>query len=278
MPRNDLRPWLRRLALGLPLVAAPPASLLLAGWGACGSCPPPAEVTYEIGAEDRGRVMPAGVVLQAECVALCNELERGVFPDGGSRGIDASPSGTSASWCGLRTTGDTTTLVCTYDISCGAGRRPAGLRAGNAAGWLARMAHLEAASVSAFEDVALELRMHGAPRALVEAARSAADDEVRHARDIAVLARARGAEPSPVVRGRAPRRSLAELVHDNRVEGCGREAEGALAAAALAARTEDPAMRSVFATIAREEAGHALLSFAIDAWAHRGRSATPSLS
>src|SRR5260221_4003130 len=46
---------------------------------------------------------------------------------------------------------------------------------------LARAAWLEAASIHAFRRLARELHAHGAPRALVEAARTCARDEIRHA-------------------------------------------------------------------------------------------------
>src|SRR5205814_1560141 len=72
-------------------------------------------------------------------------------------------------------------------IGCpgGGGRRPAGLvgergRGRDAVGaYFAEMAWLEAASVRAFASLAEELASHGAPAALVAAARSAARDEAR---------------------------------------------------------------------------------------------------
>ena len=63
---------------------------------------------------------------------------------------------------------------------------------------LAHAAYLEAASVAAFLDLAVQLETHGAPRALVRELRRAARDEMRHTRDVAALARERGAEPAAV--------------------------------------------------------------------------------
>src|SRR5262249_32306722 len=78
------------------------------------------------------------------------------------------------------------------------GRAPAGLTSAprdrglsEIGDWLSRCAHLEAASVAAFERLAAELTALGAPLDLVEEARRAAGDEIRHAAVIGTLARAR---------------------------------------------------------------------------------------
>jgi len=154
------------------------------------------------------------------------------------------------------------------------GRRPAGLvRARRACaadplgGFFARVAHLEAASIVAFEGLAGELRRLGAPAELVRAARRSAGDEVRHARATARIARRHGAEPPAlrvVVRRRA--RSLASIAVENAVEGCVRETFGALVATWQAAHAGDPWIARAMARIAVDETRHAALAWAIAGW------------
>lgn len=167
---------------------------------------------------------------------------------------------------------DGTELVCweVRNATCRAGRLPPGAVHGRARvpddadrAHLVRQAILEAGSVPAFEAIARELALHGAPPAMIRAARSAADDERRHAAQIARLAatHVRVAVTTP------PPRSLRDLALDNAREGCGREVYGALEAYVQGQRATSPAARATFAALARDEARHALLSFAIDDWA-----------
>jgi hypothetical protein len=128
-------------------------------------------------------------------------------------------------------------------------------------GYLARMAHFEAASVAAFNQLAEELEAHRAPRALVEFAKAAAKDEVRHAQAVAVLARKRGVRP-PAPRVRAtPLRSVFELALDNAREGCVREAFGALVGLHQAEHATDLDVRRAMHAIAHDEVSHASFSF-----------------
>lgn len=161
-------------------------------------------------------------------------------------------------------------LVQEADPGCAIGRLPAGLcrqARGHSVSpvgrYLAAAAELEAASVHAFVQLARELAAHGAPPSLVQAALTAARDEVRHARTMTRLARRWGGTPkAPVV---APQdvRPLLDIALDNAVEGCVRETFGA-ASAHLSARTaSDRALRRAFATIAREETEHAALSWSL---------------
>jgi hypothetical protein len=76
-----------------------------------------------------------------------------------------------------------------------------------------------------------------------------------------------GSRPPPFERRNVSPRSLAALAADNVVEGCVREAYGALVAAHQASFARDAQVRAVFETIARDEARHALLSFRIHDWA-----------
>lgn len=154
-----------------------------------------------------------------------------------------------------------------------AGRRPEGLeeratQAGESAvaAYFAEMAHLEAASVDAFEILEEELRVHGAPSALLRRVRAAAADEVRHARAMASLARRFGASVEAPVVTRGEGRSLEAIAIENAREGCVREAYGALEATFQAEASEDPEIREVMRGIARDETRHAALSLSIASW------------
>jgi hypothetical protein len=157
---------------------------------------------------------------------------------------------------------------------CATGRRPASLAparptaaSGHVGAWLAAAAHLEAASVPAFEQLADALAFHGAPRGLVGRARAAARDEVRHAKVMSDLAQRRGACAPAVELGRARRASLERLATENAIEGCVRETYGALLATWQAANATDPAIGSAMTRIARDETRHAALAWAIHEWA-----------
>lgn len=156
-----------------------------------------------------------------------------------------------------------------------AGRRPAGeLIALEAAPtddpvvrWLRDATILEAASVAAFDALARELEAHGAPPALARGARRAMRDELAHTRSMASLAALYGGPLRLRVDvGPSEPRPLAELAAHNAIEGCQREAWGAVEAASRARYAADPRVRAAFASIARDEARHALLAFAIDDW------------
>ncbi len=157
--------------------------------------------------------------------------------------------------------------------SCGVGRKPAGLvparclDAPNEIGrYLADAAWLEAVSVYAFVQLARELEHHGAPRMLVRLAQAAARDEIRHAAVVGQLAARYGASP-PVAEVALPAlRSLDEIAVENAVEGCVRETWGAVVALWQANTASDPMIRDAFRLIARDEARHAALAWAVDAW------------
>jgi hypothetical protein len=164
-------------------------------------------------------------------------------------------------------------VKCSY--RCVGGRRPEGLvearsathtHHGPVAEVLARMAYLEAASVPAFERLARELDAHCAPRRLRTASRRAARDEQRHARVMRRLAEREGARVAPSTVEPRPVRSLDALAIENAVEGCVRETFGAAVAAIQAQRAGDPAVRRAMKGIARDEAFHAELSWAVARW------------
>lgn len=159
------------------------------------------------------------------------------------------------------------------------GRRPAGLLSGrirrvNAVGaYWANVAHLEAASVHAFATLRRELEHHGAPSRLLRAAARSMRDEVRHAAVTRSLAARYGATaPRPRVE-RGPVRPLEDIAVENAVEGCVRETFGALIGGYQARFARDPAVRRAMRSIAQDEARHATLAWAVDAWARSKLSA-----
>jgi hypothetical protein len=196
--------------------------------------------------------------------------ERFQFPDGRTVGADttceelcnALTSHTPGDPCDVTARDSAnapTELTCRVLFLC-EGRRPEGLLSDGT---------VEAASVPAFERLAEELEAHGAPERLVRAARSAAGDEVRHARAMELLARRHGA-PLPEVRVEPFRpRSLEALALENAIEGCVRETYGALLSGWQARTAGDAEVRHVMGPIAEEELRHAELSWALDAWAAR---------
>jgi Mn-containing catalase len=120
--------------------------------------------------------------------------------------------------------------------------------------------------VHAFVRLAAELRAHGAPRDLIERARRAASDEVRHARVTGALARRWGAiVPKVVVAVEAPR-ALEAIAVENAVEGCVGETWGALIATWQGERAGDEGIRDAMRAIADDELGHATLAWDVAAW------------
>jgi rubrerythrin len=135
--------------------------------------------------------------------------------------------------------------------------------------WLAREAAGEAGSVHAFRQLSRELSTHGAPADLVESARAAARDEVRHTRMVRRLADHHGGRPAPALPRSAPARGLFEVALENAVEGCVYETFAAARAGWQARYATDGDIRSVSRVLARDEARHADLAAEIHAWAMR---------
>lgn len=164
------------------------------------------------------------------------------------------------------------TFVLSEECGC-AGRRPEGLRSAARdrgmsplGDFLARCAHLEAASVVSFERLARELTAHGAPPDLIAAARDAQADEVRHAAVVGQLARARGGEPvQPEVEPLAVR-GLEEIALENSVEGCVNETFAALIAGYQAEHARDRELREALIGIAEDELRHAILAHRVQRW------------
>lgn len=169
--------------------------------------------------------------------------------------------------------GAVVTADCTYVEKCVGGRlhevittqaRATGPDA--AAAWLAQMAHDEAASVVAFRVLAAELTAHGAPVDLLDRARAAAADEVRHARQAHALAVARGGVV-PRVEHQAPvARDLFSLALENVREAIVVETWSALRTRYQAEHAVDADLRAVLVQIADDETRHAELARDLDAW------------
>lgn len=177
-------------------------------------------------------------------------------------------------------------IVCMTEVQQNCGRRPSGLvrsrpthknpnTTPNArrpssesvvGAYLAGAAELEAASVTAFEILAGELEAHGAPEHLLAAAQKSGRDERRHTRSMSALAKRFGGEfiPPRVRPQRA--RSLRAMALENAVEGCVREAFGALVATYQAAHAGNPSVRRAMRGIAADETSHAALAFRVAGW------------
>lgn len=154
--------------------------------------------------------------------------------------------------------------------TCVEGRRPEGFierpLEHTVAGWLAHAADLERVSVDAFRILARELTFHGASHALVSAACSAADDEVRHANALGGLARREGATLSDVPIEHRATRDLLAIALENAVEGCVRETFGAIVAGWQAKHAHRLDIRRAMARIYVDETAHAELAWNVHAW------------
>lgn len=153
------------------------------------------------------------------------------------------------------------------------GRRPEGLilsRDGSSpesvGEFFAQCTEMESASVHAFERLAAELRLLGAPKSLGRRAKSSATDERRHARAMRSLARRFGGRPErPRIMG-VRRRAPLVIAIENAVHGCVFETWAALVASWQALHAKDELVRSVSKTIARDETRHAALARDVAAW------------
>ncbi len=211
---------------------------------------------------------------QANCEPMCVELLERMDP------WDEVTVDEVVVTCELdQTTGTDPIARWTYTPACIGGRRPAGYARADhdlatVGGFFAEQARLESASVIAFDELAIALAAHRAPRLLIDACRRAAADEAVHAILCARIARQHGATPRMVTRA-APAAipTLEALAHANAVEGCVREGWAALVATWQAGTAADPAIRAAMQRIAPDETAHATLSRAIDRWARRRLSA-----
>lgn len=275
--KPDLRSRLMNAAIAsIPLAAMP---FLLAG-----GCQPETSlrntipevrqtVSETMGCEDgQCDETLATCLAGGDCRPICRAVASTKLGCGGRGSLDS---------CRLRTAKDgSQELLIEVTGACPAGRRPQGLvspdkhhACSGVGAWLANQAYLEAASVPAFRSLAAELALHGAPEELVDAALTAAEDEVQHAELMTALARSFGTEPQTPNLDSHPLRSLHELALDNEIEGCVRETVGAALCWRQSMTASDPQIRETMARIAEEETGHAELSQKISEWA-RSRLAT----
>jgi hypothetical protein len=265
---RELRRVLQHIVIaGLPATAA----CSLDSIPLVGGCTEHVDRTFELSAiaakpPVKLRIESCRVDVDA-CRALCDKamLDAGIGPVGGT--------------CAVTFEDTTVNVHVGYDVATNnpncpvEGRRPAGLHdprqlgtPGPAGAWLAHAAWLEGASIYAFVQLAHELGLHGAPRALIDGSLAAARDEVRHTTLMTRLAARYGARP-PVVDVAPPEpRGLEALAIENATEGCVRETWGAVLALWQAHTARDAEARATFAMIARDEARHAALAWAIDRW------------
>jgi len=152
------------------------------------------------------------------------------------------------------------------------GRRPLGHIEADTAeadrslgGFLAHCAHLEAASVSAFEQLARQLTDRGAPASLVRRCREAALEEQDHAQAMDMLARRHGGAVVPAVHSLVAE-DLETIATHNAVEGCVAETWAALSACWKGRHATDPTLRAVYARIAVDELRHAGLAWDLHTW------------
>lgn len=148
-----------------------------------------------------------------------------------------------------------------------AGRRPLGhiehpLANPGLPAYLAHCAHLEAASVLAFTELADRLTHWHAPAELILRCRQAAREETTHAELLATLT---GLPITPPTRHTIPV-DLAAAALDNAIEGCVHEAWAALTCAATAQGATSPELRAIYTRIAADEANHAQLAWDLHTW------------
>lgn len=263
-------PRLRKTLQAL-VFAALPVSVSLGTSGCCAGYDNPSyhdEVELNPDGTSYGDMVKACRMDDSACRDLCENL---VVASGMALEGEAS-----FSECRL-IEDEATVMHMTYtlpDEGCISGRRPANLEAcrqpvaPSAVGaWLARTAHLEAASVPAFVFTARELNQFGAPPALCRRALESAADEVRHTHITVALARRYGVVPVRPQVPAPPRRGFLAFCLENEVEGCVRETYGAIVATWQAHMAADPMIRHAMVDIARDETEHAQLSADIRAWA-----------
>jgi hypothetical protein len=248
-----LHRWLRRAAL---------SAIPIAGLSGCGSqCDQPDyDLSFFV---DAGVSWASGSQHSpSECVPYCGSGTHDIcFTTEITGCTAASPS----------------TVTChnhyTYCAQRPCGRLPPGLKEianreqpSLVAAHMADSALLEGAAVVAFQTVERELIAHGAPAHLVARARSAQRDEMRHHAAMSRLADRFGAQVPAIEVEHLQIRTMLELGIENAVEGCVRETYGAAVAAFQGEWAQGRPIRRAMRGIARDEAEHASLGWAIDAW------------
>jgi hypothetical protein len=224
------------------LVAITLASGCKSGGGDC----PSIDVTRQVGSDADDKLK--------QLVAACNGTPQTCDPVCRELFDRQHENGAGVSACKVEKTAEGATVSYTWGHFC-AGRRPHAMPAcapiASVGDWLREQGRLEAASVTAFEQLARDLTAHRAPRSLVRACRRAARDEVRHARACGTPRPARSRRATP---------SLEELAIDNAIEGEVRETWGAVVGAWQARTAALPAIRTMMLGIAPDELRHAELA------------------
>lgn len=154
------------------------------------------------------------------------------------------------------------------------GRMPNGLMIENnqaasqssIARYLADMAAMETAAITAFEYLVRELTAYGAPENLIEHAKQAVLEEKRHSEMAGLLASAHNATVTAVQVEDFMLRSLYEIALENAVEGCVNETFAAVCGLWQSEHAQMPVFKHVISHITDEELGHAALSWEIHAW------------
>ena len=131
---------------------------------------------------------------------------------------------------------------------------------------LARHAAYEAASVVAFEHLKKELASLGAPEYLLKRIEKAANDERRHAEQVAILAYYYGYTADTFSVKPTSFRDIETIAIDNIQEGCIGETWGALVGLYQAEKAKDPIIADTMRKIGLDEVGHASFSWEIQDW------------
>lgn len=145
------------------------------------------------------------------------------------------------------------------------GRRPIGFQ-GKECEYFAKSAHLEACSVIAFQQLMRQLEKWNAPQEFIERAKKAAEDEVRHAAQMRMLAWVYN-EPVPSIEvDEIDEDNLLVAAIHNAMEGCIFETWATVEAQLKSEFAETEEMRRVYKGIARDEMEHAQLSWDLHFW------------
>ena len=144
--------------------------------------------------------------------------------------------------------------------------RPSKQRGSDVQQWLSRAAQSERSSVQSFLLLAKELEYHGAPCDLIDRLRTAAREEVVHARMMHHLCIENDVSIPKCQDSILPKRGLFEIALENVVEGCVHERYAALQAHYQACNVQEERLRSIFSRIAHEETGHTALAEDLHIW------------
>jgi hypothetical protein len=150
------------------------------------------------------------------------------------------------------------------------GRRPLGhiesqLHIKDIGSHFACAAQLEAASITAFVQLARQLKGWEAPQGLVNRCLKAAQDEVVHTQILRRLALDCGAELEAPINEDVSSNLLATAIH-NATEGCVYETWAALIAAHQALHCTYPTLQKVYRRVAADETRHGQLAWDIHNW------------